>query len=87
MKDKSPDSAAASVQIAERADNVNLSDPAGSVENADWSEVDTKKLIGKIDWAIIPFVALLYLLSFLDRTNIGNARLDTHEADIDMSGS
>ncbi|KAJ4203264.1 hypothetical protein NW767_005379 [Fusarium falciforme] len=86
MKDKSPDSAAASVQIAERPDNVNLSDKAGSVENAGWSEADTKKLIRKIDWVIIPFVALLYLLSFLDRTNIGNARLDTLEADLGMSG-
>ncbi|KAL6354444.1 hypothetical protein LRP88_11778 [Fusarium phalaenopsidis] len=86
MKDKSPDSAAASVQIAERPDNVNLSDKTGSVENAGWSEADTKKLIRKIDWVIIPFVALLYLLSFLDRTNIGNARLDTLEADVGMSG-
>lgn len=35
----------------------------------------TSKLIRKIDWVLLPFLALLYLLSFLDRTNIGNARL------------
>lgn len=29
----------------------------------------------KIDWALIPFLSLLYLLNFLDRSNIGNARL------------
>lgn len=58
-----------------------------SVENAvQWDETATKKLIRKIDWRLIPFLALLYLLSFLDRTNIGNARLDTLEADLGMSG-
>ncbi|KAM5357724.1 hypothetical protein ACJZ2D_015971 [Fusarium nematophilum] len=86
MKATPPGSAAASVQIAERADNIDLPNQVVSVENADWSGPDTKRLIRKIDWAIIPFVALLYLLSFLDRTNIGNARLDNLEADLGMSG-
>ncbi|VUC20936.1 unnamed protein product [Clonostachys rosea] len=45
-----------------------------------------RKLIRKIDWAILPLCILLYLLSFLDRTNIGNARLDTFEADMGMTG-
>ena len=39
------------------------------------SSVDEKKLMRKIDWAIIPWISLLYLLSFLDRTSIGNARV------------
>jgi len=46
----------------------------------------TKRLIRKIDWRIIPFLSLLYLLSFLDRTNIGNARLAGLEKDLVMSG-
>lgn len=37
--------------------------------------VDGKKLMRKIDWAILPWISLLYLLSFLDRTSIGNARV------------
>jgi MFS family permease len=44
----------------------------------------TKALIRKIDWTLIPFLALLYLLSFLDRTNIGNARLADLEKDLGM---
>ncbi|KAL1845501.1 hypothetical protein Daus18300_014515 [Diaporthe australafricana] len=55
-----------------------------SMESASWDESTTKKLIRKIDYRLIPFLALLYLLSFLDRTNIGNARLDTLEADLGM---
>ncbi|KAK8134340.1 major facilitator superfamily transporter [Apiospora sp. TS-2023a] len=44
----------------------------------------TKRLIRKIDWTLIPFLALLYLLSFLDRTNIGNARLAGLEKSLGM---
>lgn len=46
----------------------------------------TSKLIRKIDWVLLPFLALLYLLSFLDRTNIGNARLAGLEKDLGMTG-
>ena len=35
---------------------------------------------------LIPWLCLLYLLSFLDRTNIGNARLAGLEEDLNMSG-
>lgn len=79
-------SPAASVNQAENADNVLTSQKGMSPETGGWSEADTKRLIRKIDWAIIPFVALLYLLSFLDRTNIGNARLDTIEEDLNLTG-
>ena len=43
--------------------------------NSTTSKLDKKKLMRKIDWAIIPWVSILYLLSFLDRTSIGNARV------------
>lgn len=35
---------------------------------------------------LIPWLCLLYLASFLDRTNIGNAKLDGLEKDLHMSG-
>lgn len=41
----------------------------------------------KVDLWLIPWLSLLYLLSFLDRTNIGNARLAGMELDLDMSGT
>ncbi|KAK3686212.1 putative nicotinamide mononucleotide transmembrane transporter protein [Podospora appendiculata] len=53
-------------------------------EAAAWDEPATKRLLRKIDRMLIPFLSLLYLLSFLDRTNIGNARLDTLEADLHL---
>lgn len=41
----------------------------------DTSSVDEKKLLRKLDWALVPWLSFLYLLSFLDRTSIGNARV------------
>jgi hypothetical protein len=38
-------------------------------------EVFERKLLRKLDWRLIPWPALLYLMSFLDRTNIGNAKV------------
>ncbi|KAK3342708.1 major facilitator superfamily domain-containing protein [Neurospora tetraspora] len=44
------------------------------------------KLRRKIDLYIVPTVAILYLFCFIDRANIGNARLDTLEKDLDLHG-
>ncbi|KAJ3128129.1 hypothetical protein HK100_009346 [Physocladia obscura] len=41
-----------------------------------WTPEEEKTLLNKIDWHVLPILTLLYLLSFLDRTNIGNAKLD-----------
>lgn len=43
----------------------------------DTPEIDEKKLIRKLDWALIPWLSFLYLLSFLDRTSIGNAKVSS----------
>jgi hypothetical protein len=45
-----------------------------------------KKLMRRVDLWLIPWLCLLYLLSFLDRTNIGNARLAGIEEDLGMEG-
>ncbi|KAI1088093.1 putative MFS transporter [Rostrohypoxylon terebratum] len=46
-----------------------------------------RKLRNKIDWMVVPTVAFLYLFCFIDRTNIGNARLAGLEKDLGMSGN
>lgn len=52
----------------------------------EFSPVETKRLLRKIDWSLLPLLSLLYLLSFLDRANIGNARLAGLEEDLNMTG-
>lgn len=56
----------------------------GEIERAGWDAQRTKKLLRKTDKVLLPFLALLYLLSFLDRTNIGNAKLAGLEKDLGM---
>ncbi|KAF3923995.1 hypothetical protein ABW21_db0203322 [Orbilia brochopaga] len=46
---------------------------------------DTKRVVRRFDRYLVPFLALLYMLSFLDRSNIGNARIAGMEADLEMS--
>ena len=43
-------------------------------EDAAADGIDERKLMRKIDWHLIPWLALLYLLNFLDRGSIGNAK-------------
>ncbi|KAH7122798.1 major facilitator superfamily domain-containing protein [Dendryphion nanum] len=45
-----------------------------------------RRLVRKVDLYIVPTVALLYMFCFIDRANIGNARLAGFERDLGMSG-
>ncbi|KAJ4345556.1 uncharacterized protein N0V89_011689 [Didymosphaeria variabile] len=39
-------------------------------------DVNEKRLLRKLDLRLLPAVSILYLLSFLDRSNVANARLE-----------
>lgn len=45
-----------------------------------------KKLRWKCDLHVLPTLSLLYLLAFIDRVNIGNARIQGLEEDLKMKG-
>ncbi|KAL3471367.1 putative MFS nicotinic acid transporter Tna1 [Aspergillus californicus] len=51
------------------------------------SVVEEKKVLRKMDLHLIPIVTALYLLCFLDRGNIGNARIEGLLDDLSLSGS
>lgn len=51
-----------------------------------FKHLDEKRILRKMDLHLIPMLALLYLLSFLDRGNIGNARIQGLAEDIHMTG-
>ncbi|KAI0742333.1 MFS general substrate transporter [Daedaleopsis nitida] len=50
------------------------------------TEVDPRKILRKLDLRLLPFVSLLYLLSFLDRANIGNAKVAGLARDLNLTG-
>lgn len=56
----------------------------GSSDQTD--PVEAKRILRKVDWRIIPLLQFLYMLTFLDRVNIGNARIWNLEKDLGMSG-
>ncbi|TVY55506.1 putative transporter [Lachnellula cervina] len=45
----------------------------------------TRKILMKLDFRILPVLALLFLCSFLDRTNVGNAKTYGLEASLKMT--
>ncbi|KAL8912976.1 MAG: hypothetical protein Q9172_007383 [Xanthocarpia lactea] len=58
--------------------------PDADLSEAERALID-KRLLWKLDLRLIPWLCLLYLISFLDRTNIGNARLVNLEEDLNIT--
>ncbi|KAF4826883.1 MFS transporter prlL [Colletotrichum tropicale] len=52
-----------------------------------WTEEEEKALVKKIDLFLMPTIWLMYLLSYMDRTNIGNAKIAGMADDIGLSSS
>ncbi|KAK9475592.1 major facilitator superfamily domain-containing protein [Lipomyces japonicus] len=48
---------------------------------------EEKRLVRKIDLYLLPTIFMMYLLSYLDRTNIGNAKTAGMEVDLDLSST
>ena len=46
-----------------------------------------RKLLWKLDLYIYPTLFIIYMMSFLDRINISNARIQGMPAEIDLSGN
>lgn len=47
----------------------------------------TDRLLRKIDLHLLPFLIIMYLLNFLDRSNLAQARQGTLEKDLGMTGT
>lgn len=61
-----------------------IPDPDAGKSDEERAALD-KKLLRKLDLRLIPWLSFLYLISFLDRTNIGNAKVYGLENDLRMS--
>ncbi|CAG7924212.1 unnamed protein product [Penicillium olsonii] len=48
---------------------------------------EESEVVKRFDRRLVPFLALLYLLSFLDRSNIGNAKIAGLKEDLQLSSS
>lgn len=59
-------------------------DPDAHLSESERALID-RKLVWKLDLVMIPWLSLLYLLAFLDRTNIGNAKIAGLGEDLHMN--
>ncbi|OAX81537.1 hypothetical protein ACJ72_04116 [Emergomyces africanus] len=65
---------------------VDIDDPDAGLSDEE-KAVNDRKLLRKLDRKLIPWLCLLYLISFLDRTNIGNAKIDGLQQDLRLTNS
>lgn len=73
------------VQIHEGHNDLNKPyDPALAPQ---YTKKEEDAVIRKLDWHLMPLIFVLYSLSVLDRSNLGNARISGMEKDIDLSGN
>lgn len=54
-------------------------------EDFTWTPEEEKQLVKKIDLFLLPTIWLMYLLSYMDRTNIGNAKIAGMQHDLNLS--
>ncbi|KAF3065913.1 High-affinity nicotinic acid transporter [Daldinia childiae] len=69
-----------------------LDDTPGGGSGASDSEItvsgiNERALLRKLDLRLLPAVGILYLLSFLDRSNVGNARIEGLLDDVHITGN
>ncbi|KAG4272778.1 hypothetical protein FPRO04_10293 [Fusarium proliferatum] len=57
-----------------------------NIDLLEWSKAEEAAVRRKIDFRIVPLSILLYLLCFLDRANIGNARIEGMALDLELVG-
>ncbi|CAI9626497.1 unnamed protein product [Alternaria burnsii] len=54
-------------------------------EDFTWTKEEEEKLVRKIDLFLLPTIWLMYLLSYMDRTNIGNAKIAGMADDLQLT--
>ncbi|KIW33638.1 uncharacterized protein PV07_00473 [Cladophialophora immunda] len=58
-----------------------------ATHSKDYTDEEEAALVRKLDRKLVVFLGFLYMLSFLDRSNIGNARIAGLEKDLSLSSA
>ncbi|KAH0836259.1 hypothetical protein AYO21_10219 [Fonsecaea monophora] len=83
---RSPSENEKHVESGVPVDVIAVPDPDEGLSEEERKRID-RKLLWKLDIQLIPWLCLLYLISFLDRTNIGNAKIDGLQEDLDLTNN
>ncbi|KAK7720959.1 hypothetical protein SLS64_001252 [Diaporthe eres] len=73
----------------EKVEEKQTASPGSSSDNeeAGTANINENALLRKLDIRLLPAVGILYLLSFLDRSNVANARIEGLADDLGMTGN
>ena len=70
-----------------RSMKLNNESPDQESSTLQLDQAKERALLRKLDWHVLPMITILYMLCFVDRINIGNARIQGMENDLGMKGS
>ncbi|KAK3315600.1 major facilitator superfamily domain-containing protein [Apodospora peruviana] len=87
--EKKKSTEAEGIEIADlKADNTTNPWPARfAAKDEEWKKETTRALVRKVDIRLLPFLIIMYLLNFLDRSNLAQARQGDLERDLGMTGT
>jgi len=71
--------------VAEKISNSSGSDEI-EAQDVELQEREAARVLRKVDMRLVPLLALLYLVAFIDRSNIGNAKIAGMTEELKMSG-
>ncbi|KAH0828242.1 hypothetical protein FOPE_00303 [Fonsecaea pedrosoi] len=75
-------------------DNTNGTDALRTVDDGydaeqiepHYDQKEVQRILRKIDYRLIPLLGVLYLLAYIDRSNIGNAKIAGMYEDLELYG-
>ncbi|KIW10855.1 hypothetical protein PV08_10154 [Exophiala spinifera] len=94
-KQSAPSAVATSIQQSGQVEPASANDPekTGVLQDetqgqrtAEYAAEIERRVVRKLDLHVTPIVTFLFLLSYLDRSNIGNARIAGMEEDLSLTG-
>ena len=58
-----------------------------ALQHVEYDPAEVKRVLRKVDWHLLPPLMVLYILSFIDRSNIGNAKIAGMNDELGLTGS
>lgn len=86
LRNEPPTPSRTSITLGEAVETKAWSDSEFQAANSDFASIDERAVLRKMDICLIPILAMLYLMSFLDRGNIGNAKIQGLTKDLHLTG-
>lgn len=79
-------------EVLEKPEIANIEDVERQKEQVEarlnrFTHEEEEAVIRKLDWHLMPLIFVLYSLSVLDRSNLGNAKIAGMSKDIDIAGN